>query len=423
MLSLVLCILVFLLAFALTSRSLVLGLAACVGLGYVFGVVRANILDTFSFLIWDASVLGVYAGYFSRQFTAEELRTTETLRLWIAALIVWAVLVTLVPLQHPLIQLVGLRGNTFLLLFLLIGARLKAEELDGLACFLAGLNLMALGVAVMEYFVGIEPFFPQNAVTQLIYNSRDVAGNTAYRIPAFFINAHAYAGTMVISLPFILGAWSRETTTWKKHLLSAGMVAALIGVFLGASRTHSIVLFAIMGTATFSGRMKSLARAGIVMMLLFTGWVVSSNERLQRFTSLLDTEYITERVSSSINLPFLTAAMEYPFGIGMGGGGTSIPFFLQSEITHSVAAENEYARIMLEEGVLGLLLWIAFIGWLLARQTTLLTQPSLGRRLAQVACFLYFAMACLGTGMLTSVPQTALLMMAAGWASSDMENA
>lgn len=422
MISLAICLICFLVTYTLARRSLVWGLASCVALGYVFGVIRANILDTFSFLIWDASVLGLFASYFTQQRTAEELRSTNSLRLWVATLILWPVLVTLAPVQYPLIQLVGLRGNVFLLPFLLIGARLKAEDMDDFAVLLAVLDLMALGIGVTEYFVGLEWFFPRNPVTEVMYNSRDVAGHTAFRIPAFFINSHAYSGTMVMTIPFLLGAWARESVTWRRKLIASGMLAALVGVFLGASRVHALVLFVLMVVATFSGQMKSLSRAGFIIILLFTGWLVSNNDRLQRFTTLLDKEYVTDRIASSVNLPLLDAAMEYPFGVGMGGGGTSIPFFLRDQILEPVAAENEYARIMLEQGVLGLGLWITFIGWIATRPTTPYTS-SLGRRLAWFAALGYFATAILGTGLLTSVPQSMLLLLAAGWAASGVDYA
>src|SRR5579862_5306378 len=186
MISILVCIVAFFGTFALTRRSLVWGIAACIGFGYVFGVLRANILDTLSFVMWDASVLGLYASYFSVRRTPEEIARTASLRLWVGVLILWPVVLTIVPVQYPLIQLVGLRGNTLLLPFLLIGARLEAEELDELALFLSGFNLAALVIGVTEYFIGLEPFFPHNAVTELMYNSRDVAGYTAFRIPAFF---------------------------------------------------------------------------------------------------------------------------------------------------------------------------------------------------------------------------------------------
>jgi len=424
MISVLICVAAFAGTFVLSRRSLVWGLASCIGLGYAFGAIRANLLETFSFVIWDASVLGVYASYFSRRATGEELQATDTLRLWVAILILWPVLIALVPVQYPLIRLVGLRGNVFLLPFLLIGARLRNEELDELAVFLAAFNIMALGLAVTEYFVGLETFFPRNQVTELMYNSKDVAdvaGSSAFRIPAFFVNAAGYSGTMVTSMPFLMGAWIRVRRTWTKNLISAGIVAALFGVFLGASRSHTLVLFTLVIVATVNRELRSVSRASLVLILVLTGWVVSNNQRLQRFTTLFNTEFVVARVSSSINLPILDAAMEYPFGVGMGGGGTSIPYFLQDEILQPVAAENEYVRIMLEEGVLGVFLWLAFVVWIV-RQAVTHEDRSLGRKLASVASVAYFVSAFLGTGLLTAVPQSLLLLLATGWASSGMEH-
>src|SRR5207253_2249379 len=322
MTSLPICLICFAVTFMLARRSLVWGLGACVGLGYVFGVLKANLFDTFSFFIWDSAVLGFYASYFSRRARPEELTRTEGLRMWVAALILWPVLLAAIPVQYPLVQLVGLRANVFLLPFLLIGSRLKPEDFDELASILAALNLMALALATIEYFFGLEQFFPRNQVTEVIYSSRDVAGYTAFRIPAFFINAHAYAGTMVMTMPFLLGAWGRETRPWRRNLVSVGIMAGLLGVFLAASRTHMIMLGALMVFALLSGELKSLSRTSLIVMLICLAWLVSNNERLQRFTLLLDMESVTQRVSSSLSLPFLEAALEYPFGVGMGGGGT-----------------------------------------------------------------------------------------------------
>src|SRR5215471_14151041 len=167
MTSIAICLVCFVFTFLVARRSRAWGLGVCIGLGYMFGVLRANILDTFSFLIWDSSALGLYATYLLARPTSEELQTTRGLRLWVGILILWPVLLTLAPVQHPLIQLVGLRGNMFMLPFLLIGARLNPEERDDFACFLAALNLAALGAALAEYVFGLEMFFPLNPVTEL----------------------------------------------------------------------------------------------------------------------------------------------------------------------------------------------------------------------------------------------------------------
>ena len=55
-------------------------------------------------------------------------------------------------------------------------------------------------------------------------------------------------------------------------------------------------------------------------------------------------------------------------GNGLGGGGTSMPYFLESQVRHPVQIENEYGRIMLEEGLPGLALWLGLILWTVTRR-------------------------------------------------------
>jgi hypothetical protein len=146
------------------------------------------------------------------------------------------------------------------------------------------------------------------------------------------------------------------------------------------------------------------------------GWLVSGEERLQRFMELRDTSFIAERISWSVNMNFFEIMFEYPFGNGLGGGGTSIPYFLQERIVNPIAMENEYARIMLEQGVLGLVVWIFFILWVLTRRNDNRNDPwHLGRRIAWVACATFFTIGLTGTGLLTSVPQTSLFLLIVGW--------
>src|SRR5262249_41476921 len=151
-------------------------------------------------------------------------------------LIAWPLIVFLFPTQDLLVRFVGLRTSIFLLPFLLIGARLTAEERYKLAIGLGVLNLLALGFAGAEFFVGVPEFFPRNAVTKIIYLSKDVASNTAYRIPATFANAHAYGGAMAITVPLIAGALLQTSKKqWHITVLVMGLAAAVLGVLLSAT--------------------------------------------------------------------------------------------------------------------------------------------------------------------------------------------
>src|SRR5262249_37130083 len=156
-------------------------------------------------------------------------------------------------IQHPLVQLVGLRGNAFLLPFLLIGGWLRPRDLDGLVLWLAGLNLLAFGFAAAEYVLGIPAFFPKNPVTDIIYKSNDIAGYTAYRIPACFVTPHAYAGTMVTTLPWLIGGLVQpRISLWRRGAIAAGVAAAVLGLFLSGTRISIALLFVLILVTTFS---------------------------------------------------------------------------------------------------------------------------------------------------------------------------
>jgi len=418
-LSLVLCVVSFIVCFLCARRSLVAGLISVVAIGYGYGIARANVQEALSHFIFDAGVFALYCAQLFRYLKPAEANRVQLVRPWLEFLVIWPLLLFLVPNQDTLIRFVGLRGNIFLLPFILLGARLSNEEKYWLAIGVAVLNIGAFAIASIEFFTTIETFFPRNEVTRLIYLSRDVAQNS-YRIPSTFTGAHAYAGTMVVGLPLLLGALQQKTSQFlHKPLLIAGVIVSLLGVLLAATRVHFIVAVIIIIVALFSIRSRFGHIIAAMLILVSIGWWVSSEQRLQRFMGLQDVEMVSDRVAGSVNKGFLDLATEYPFGNGLGGGGTSIPYFLSSRIENPVGMENEYARIMLEQGLVGLFLWIAFLAWLFTRRGAGPADPwFIGRRLAWVTCAAYFATGLIGTGLLTSVPQSCLLLLNAGWIAS-----
>jgi hypothetical protein len=415
--ALLLCLLSFAFCYWAGRRALTSGLVAVLGVGYAYGITRANVPETYSHFIFDAGVVGLYASQLFRRLSLLEKFKVGNLRPWLEFLVAWPLLLFLIPIQDLLIQFVGLRGNIFLLPFILFGARLDADNRYRLALWIAGFNLMAFVFAGTEYFIGIERFFPHNHVTELIYTSHDLVGHTAYRIPATFVNAHAYGGTMAMGLPLLLGAAiQRHKSNLQFQWLVLGIVAALVGVLMSAARTQFLVAAALIIVTMFALRSKVSHAVGWLILLGGIGWMVSGEQRLQRFMELRDTDYVAERIATSVNMNFIEIAAKYPMGNGLGGGGSSIPYFLQGRIVNPVAMENEYARIMLEQGIPGLLIWMAFIVWLLARRDQDRHDSwYLGRRLAKVACAMLFVVGLTGIGLLTSIPQTSLFLLLVGW--------
>jgi hypothetical protein len=401
-------------------RSIVWGLGALMTVGYGYGIVRANVPSPMMHFLFDLGAIGFYLALFTRGLTPEQRSRVSVLQPWLVALIGWPVLLFFVPVQDPLVQVVGLRAQIFFVPFILIGAMLEPDDWYFLAKWVAVLNLVTFGFALAEYVQGVPKYYPRNAMTQIIYASKDLAGWTAFRIPATFINAAAYCGMMVATMTLLLGAWiQRRGLKLDFWLLTAAIVASMLGVFMGASRSQAVILFLMLGLTFLRGHLSAKIVLRVAVVIVCVGWIVSNNPRLQRFTTLTDTDYATQRLGTSINQSFFDAVIKYPMGNGLGGGGTSIPYFLQDRLKNQVALENEYARILLEDGIPGLLIWIAFIGWSMLRPMPRKNNPwRVSLRLARMYLVIAFAAAMTGSGMLNSTPGTAVLLMLLGWSAT-----
>ncbi len=419
MIAFLICVVAFVSVYLAGRRSLSAGVGLALGFGYMYGYLRANYPQPAAYFIFDTGLAGLYLAIFTRKRTPIQRRKMRRIAPWAIVMFVWPAALSVLPLQDTLIQLVGLRGQVLFLPFLLIGAMFDDRELRKLAFWLTALNIIVFAFATGEYFLGIARFLPRNAATAVIYQSKDVvSGNDfAYRIPATFVNPAGYGGVMVLSLPLLIGAWARKQEyTWNRVFYVVGIAVAVLGVFMCASRTQAVIMIALGVTVSLSFRVRMTAYLAWGAIALAIGYMVATSPRLQRFTTLQDTSYVQTRVSGSVNVGFLDQAADYPLGNGLGGGGTSIPYFLQDRLVNQIVIENEYARIMAELGIPGLCIWVAFIFWVFTRAAPRRTDPwFIGRRLAYVACLLYLGTGMIGLGLLTWVPGTAMLLFLIGW--------
>src|SRR4051795_621109 len=152
---LLLCTGALLVCFLCARRSLIDGIISVMAVGYLYGIVRANFPDTASHFIFDAAVLGLYIAQIKSITQSFSSLEGQRLKHWVVFLILWPIILFLVPIQDPLVQLVGLRGNIFLLPFILFGARLRNEELYKLALWLAIFNVGSFVVGCSEYAFGL----------------------------------------------------------------------------------------------------------------------------------------------------------------------------------------------------------------------------------------------------------------------------
>lgn len=418
MIGFVLCFLALLTSFIAGRRSRPAGLIVVMVWGYFYGILRANFLSAASQFIFDCSIVGFYATQTEVLFGGS--KRTRILQHWLLALVVWPCIVCFFPFQPILVSLVGLRGNVFFLPMLVIGAELSTVEWTTLAKGYAFLNVVALGFGVAEYQLGVPKFFPINAVTRIIYASHDVGGYKFFRIPAIFYTAHAFGGAMVASIPILFGLFSKRNAGISERIIGAiGIVGALFGVLLSSTRLHFGVAAVLSLAILVSRELNAKARLPLVTMLVLVAVIASNNARMGRFKTLNSTEAVTDRVGGSVNASVWDMITQHPLGNGLGGGGTSIPYFLAGEVRHPMIAEDDYARMAMELGVPGLLLWLAFIFWF--STSSFASSDAVwrgGRRLAWVYIMACWCTSVMGLGTLTAIPQSATLLLMMGWVAS-----
>jgi hypothetical protein len=402
--------------FAATRRGLGHGLGSLLLFGYFYGILRARFPDGLSHFIFDGAVAGLYLALLTARKRVRRVgHDAQVLRFWVKVLMVWPLCTMLLsPLfdsQHFFIQLVGLRVAILLLPLVAVGSRLTEEELDSLGEWVLGLNLAAFAFALLELWLGVEPFFPESAVTALLYLANDVGAERSLRIPATFNTGHAYGGTMVVSLPLLVRRWQRVRSG--RLLTGLALVGSVLGLFICAARSPVVQMLGIVVVLLLVTRLSTRLLAGLTAVLLVVGAVVLYTPRFQRFLTLEDTEYIAERVSWSVNTSLLDVITNYPLGNGLGSAaGTSIPFFLQDVARPQYGLENEYARIAMEQGIIGLLLWVIFLGWLFTRLPPRRRGGSLvAERMMWATVLVLWGTAFIGTGLLSSIPATALLLL------------
>jgi hypothetical protein len=402
----------------MTRRGLGHGLGTLLLFGYFYGILRARFPDGVSHFIFDGAVAGLYLALLTgRKRTMRWGRDGQVLRLWVKVLMVWPLCTMLLsPLfdsQHFFIQLVGLRVAILLLPLIALGARMTDEELDSLGEWVLWLDLTAFVFALLELRFGVEAFFPRSAVTELLYQSNDVGAERALRIPSVFNTGHAYGGTMLLSLPLLVRRWQRRPAVSHRVLTVLALVAGALGLFICAARSPVVQLGIILVLLLLVTRLSLKLLAGMSVLALVVGVLVLRDERFQRFLSLEDTGYIAERVSWSVNTSLVDVITQYPLGNGLGSAaGTSIPFFLMDLARPQYGLENEFARIAMEQGIIGLLLWLLFLGWLFTRLPPRRREGSLmAERMMWATVLVMWGTADIGTGMLSSIPGTAFLLL------------
>jgi len=399
-----------------TRHSLGLGFVAVCAVGYFNGVIRANYLGVFSTFMFDAAVFGLYVGFLIRTGGAGLLSGQGGL--FALCLIIWPAMLTFIPVNDFLVQIVALRGTIWFLPVMLIARRFSSADLNTIARGLAVLNLFAFAGGLYVYQNGVEALYPVNAVTQIIYQSNDVAGYEYHRIPSTFLSAHSYGGAMLFSLPFLLERVFGAGVRWPdRALATAGLFAGAAGILMCAARQPVICFIVASLIAWVCTRFHPTFGLISIALIAVGGLVARTNERFERASILDDTEVVSDRVKGSANESLLEMIADYPGGAGMGSSvGTSIPFFLADRAPVAIGLENEYCRILIDQGWVGLSLWLAFLIWLFLHMPplNLRVRWGLGVVLMYSLTLTNWATAFIGTGTLSAIPMSVMLLAQMG---------
>jgi len=397
--------------------------SASIVVGYAYGILRANFNDGFSHFIFDSALASVYLATFTTPAAAGALRRSKDAQTWLLMLIGWPLLLFFLPINHYLVQLVGLRHVIFFLPVILLGTRARERDFNQIALTLAVANAAAMVFALLEYRFGITDFFPKNAVTDIMYRSNDIRTSEGvfHRIPATFTSAHAYASAMLLTLPFLLNGTATPNSSTRLRIFMALMSGVtVLAIFISGPRLPLVQLgLCAFGMLALPG-LKNADRARLVLRVILVGafcaYYVNANERLQRFSTLNNQEMIEERVRSSVSYSLAESLYEHPIGVGLGGvAGSSMPFFLNELAPVQVGAESEFARIATEQGIVGFLIWLVFVVRVLIRRPTPISEHwTIGIHGMRVMIAVMFGTAFIGTGLLQSIPGTVLMLLQVG---------
>jgi hypothetical protein len=418
------CFIAFFACSAAGYRSLGFGVSVLLAVGYFYGILRANFLDGFSHFIFDAGILGLYlARFVMSPASPRGEATSRKAKGWLIALMGWPILLFFLPINHYLVQLVGLRHIVIFLPAMVLGARITAKDLETVTMALVVLNVVAFIFALFEYTSGIEPFFPRNSVTEIMYRSHDIRTiqGIFFRIPATFTSAHSYAGMMVLSLPFLVNEIGNSRHSIRRRvLMGAACVVTILAIFVAGPRLPVVQLIVFAALMLAMPGLQPSARRVLVLCIATVGiisaYYIANDPRMQRFNTLSDVEAVEQRANSSLQFSLGESFVTYPFGVGLGGVvGSSMPFFLNDLAPVPVGAENEYARIAVEQGIVGFLLWVFFLGNLFFRQPAPVTNRwAFGMHGMRAVIITSWATAFIGVGMLQAIPAAVIMLLQMG---------
>jgi O-antigen ligase len=281
------------------------------------------------------------------------------------------------------------RSFTFLLYpaaVVLTARQLAPEAARGLVAATLGLTLLSLLLSGLQAVGPIDnPLY--------FYGASDTAS-----APGLFANHNHQASLLLAAAPLSAGLALGLSRTGENGRAGMVMLAAALGLLLvglAVTRSRAGVLLAapallgalaVLWRGSASGRRVGLAAPVVIGVLVAGGLVYQMGLRaiLERF----ETPAAVDARFSAIPAELEAARTYFPAGAGLGSfqrAYQAVEPLETLEPTFLNQAHNEYLEILIETGVLGSAVAVAFLGWYVLAASRVWASPSRQAHLARAA--------------------------------------
>lgn len=302
-----------------------------------------------------------------------QIRRPSAIHYWMVAFVGWAALTFLWSMDR---QTTVVRVGSYLPLLLMVwviwesatGER-RREML--LACYVLGTYISA-GATFLNYLAG-------RTASQMYAASGRIASEEE-RYSALGFNEDELGLLLALSIPMALYLLGRSRGkpvqwVWWFHLVLAPTAMLLTGT---RGSLLSLAVVAVMVPATYarlSRLQKGLFAVALLGLAACVAWLLPAytSERLMSIGSELSQGTLTNR--TLIWKAGLDVFREHPL-IGVGSGAYGASVFSRLDVAY--AAHNTFLSVLVEEGVVGAMIFLGMLGSLLC---AVLTVPKVERRL------------------------------------------
>jgi len=250
----------------------------------------------------------------------------------------------------------------------------KPKDLDILIKLTAWFTLVAIGKALMQKYIGVDPWearwlnMPGNRTTHILFGQLRVF--SIFSDAGTFGSSMGYFGVLYIVLAI------HEI---KKNLKYFYFFVGFMSIFaLMISGTRSAIAVPLVGFAVYtilSKRIKIILSVGTILFTLFFllkyTTVGQGNYEIRRMRSAFSEDNASMDVRNDNRIIFANYLKSRPFGGGVGSAGNWGMRFSPGTLLAETATDGFYIQIWAEQGIVGLTFYLIMIFYIVFKASFL----------------------------------------------------